>query len=275
MGRTLNNEIGETMATEDTTVSELDIQDVSLLDTPIAPAQDAPSEPADQGTNEAADTEDKPQEDASEANDTEATEQPAQTTEAPKETADQAKARAQMEYQNRQRTRQQVAQQLDQTYGPKSEEQLVEEGLEPAQAQIQALREEMQFERQRTQIAELNAGLQAEAVNVFNDFPVFNPQSKDYDPEFANMVETQYQTAARLQTDESGIVLNAEVPLYDFYQRMNNIYSRGASKGSEQGQQEALQMLARTENVGGSSASGNNSDSLADLEERLGDFVIT
>jgi hypothetical protein len=266
---------------EDTTVSDADIQDVSLIDNPIAPkTDDAPSEPAKESQEAAADTQDNSTEAAAtEAEDTpapapdEQPEAPAQPSE--QDQAEQAKARAQQEYQNRARTRQQVANQLDQTYGPKTEEQLIEEGYTKQDAQIQALREEMAFQQQRTHIAELNAGLQAEAVNVYNDFPVFNPSSKDYDSEFAQMVEQQYQTAARLQTDESGIVLNAEVPLYDFYQRMNNIYSRGASKGSQQGQQEALQMLARTENVGGSSASGNSSNTLADLEERLGDVVIT
>lgn len=253
---------------------EVDVSDVSLIDTPIAPKTDAPEVQQETGEESAAATEPAEEPSPTEADDTPATEPepaaPAQDAEAER------KAIAQREYLNRQRTRNQVTQQLDQTYGPKTEEQLVEEGVDPAQAQIQALREEMAFKEQRAQIAELNAGLQAEAVNVYNDFPVFNPNSKDFDQQFAEMVENQYKVAARLQADESGIVLNAEVPLYDFYKQMATIYSRGATKGSQQGQQDALQMMSRTENPGGSSStSGNQSDSLADLEERLGDVVIT
>ncbi len=116
--------------------------------------------------------------------------------------------------------------------------------------------------------------MQADAVNVTNDFPVFNPNSKEYDPEFTQMVEQQYRQAARLQVDDNNIIVNAEVPLYDFYQQMSNIYGRGASRGQQQGQQEYQQMLSRTENPGGSSStvSGN---SLSELEERLGNVVIT
>jgi hypothetical protein len=48
----------------------------------------------------------------------------------------------------------------------------MEEQQAAVQAQIQAMREEMQYNQQRTAIAELNAGMQAEAVNAMNDFPV-------------------------------------------------------------------------------------------------------
>jgi hypothetical protein len=68
--------------------------------------------------------------------------------------------------------------------------------------------------------------------------------------------------------------MNAEVPLYDFYQRMADIYNRGTSKGNQQGQTEAMQMLSRTENPGGSSST-TQGDSLQELEDRIGNVVIT
>lgn len=256
-----------------------DMPDVSLMDNDIAPATDAPSEtPVEQAAQEGTDTpaEEAPADDKPTP---EGEPQPAQE-EQPQQQDDEAAIKARNEayarqrIQERQRTKQTVEQQLDQTYGPKTEEQLVEEGLDPNQAQIEALRQEMQYERQRTQIAELNAGMQAEAVNVTHDFPVFDPNSKKFDPEFAKEVEESYRIAARLQTDDNGIVLNAEVPLYDYYQRMANIYNRGTSVGQQQGQQEYQQMLSRTENPGGSSST-NSSNSLDDLEARLADVVIT
>lgn len=117
--------------------------------------------------------------------------------------------------------------------------------------------------------------MQAEAVNVVNDYGVFNPKSSDYDEGFTQEVEQAYKTAARLVTDENGIVTNAEIPLYDFYQRMAKIYERGSSKGSAQGTKAALETLSRVEDTVGGSSSTNKGDSLADLEERLGNFVIT
>lgn len=253
-----------------------DIPDVSLMGDDIAPSTDeTPSEtPVENAENEGTDTQEESTEGSQETSEgeQEPEKQPEQDDAAAQKARNEAYARQRI--QERQRTKQQIAQQLDQTYGPKSEDDLIEEGLDPAQAQIEALRQEMQYERQKTHIAELNAGLQSEAVNVTNDFPVFNPNSKDFDPEFAGIVEQQYKQAARLQLDDNGIVVNADVPLYDFYQQMATIYNRGTERGAQQGQQEYQQMMARTENPGGSSSTSKG-DSLADLEERLGDVVIT
>jgi hypothetical protein len=290
-------------------VSEDDIADVSLIDTPIAPPSDdsKPSAPADDAAK-GADTQGKPADDAAkpDAKGTKADTPPAPPATDPNKPADdqkpedgdqnkpddqkadenqlspeeqreQQRARAQQEYQNRQRRRTQVANQLDQDYGPKTEEELLDQGLDPADAKVEALRQEMAYKEQRTHIAELNAGMQAEAVNAINDFGVFNPKSSDYDEEYTRQVEEAYRVAARLQVDEkSGIILNAEVPLYDFYQQMSNIYSRGASKGAQQGQAEMQAMLSRTENPGGSSSTnGNQGTDLEAMEERLGNVVIT
>lgn len=259
-------------------VSDVDIEDVSLVDTPITP-KDTPSTSEDTPKDTGSDTQDKPKEDV-EAKDTTAKKdesQPETPEEAPKPTEDQPKEDpkviAQRAYQERQRTRQQVEKQVNEVYGPKTIEQLVDEGQSEQDARYEALRQEIAFKEQRTQIAELNAGLQSDAVNVMNDFDVYNEKSKDYDPDFTHQVQTAYQTASRLQTDENGIVLNAEVGLYDFYKQMADIYGRGASKGADQGQAAAMQMLSRSETPGG--APGKTGDSLAELEERLGDVVIT
>lgn len=260
---------------EDTTVLDDDIQDVSLIDPPADVQTDTPSEPAEEAKDDGADTQDKPEEQSDEAKDTEATEPEAQTEEANAEEKPDAEA-ARQAYQNRARTRQQVAQNIDEHYAPKSQEDFMAEGLSEQDARIQAMEARMEYSEQRAQVAELNAAMQSDAVNVINDFPVFNPKSPDYDPEFAQLVEQQYQQASRLQVDEYGNVLNAEVPLYDFHQRMAQIYGRGASRGTQQAQSDANQMLARTENPGGSSSTNApDPGSLEEMEERLGDVVIT
>lgn len=288
------------MADTTTTVSdEANIEDVDLTQaTDIGTTQgDDPGNAADDKPNDgAAATDEDPakSDDKSDADAKSATEDPAKpaegqaadedpqkTEDANKQTPEEAKAEreraARQSWQERQRTRSQIADQIDQHYAPRTEEQLMEEeGLSETDAKIEAIREEAAYKERRAAIAELNAGMQAEAVNISNDFPIFNPNSPEYDPEFEKEVEIAYKTAARLQVDENGIITNAEVPLYDFYQRMAGIYSRGASKGAQQGQQDMAAMVGRTENPGGSSSTnGNSSDDLAAMEERLGDVVVT
>ncbi len=253
-------------------VSDADIEDVSLLEPTDLP--DTPSTTEDTTQTKGSDTQDKPEE--VEAKDTEATpnEETQEEVEQPKDQPkEDPKVIAQRAYQDRQRTRQQVAQQVDQVYGPKTIDDLVDEGHSESDAKIEALRQEIAFRDQRANIAELNSGLQSDAVNVMEDFDVYNEKSPNYDPEFTQQVQQAYTTASRLESDENGIVLNAEVGLYDFYKQMADIYGRGATKGANEGQAAAMQMLSRSETPGG--APGKTGDSLAELEERLGDVVIT
>jgi hypothetical protein len=277
------------MAEDTTVVSEPSVDDVSLIDTPIAPKSDDTSgAAASQGTNEAAATDDKTEDSKStdDASSTEATDQAAADATAAGQqdtTATQTPEAAQAErdrvardaYIQRQRTRQETEKQLDQFYGPKTQQELIDEGVPPEDARYEALRQEMAYSQQRAQVAELNAGMQAEAVNAVHDFPIFDEKSKDFDPVFTQEVQAAYLNAARVQVDEHGIVTNAEIPLYDFYKRMADIYSRGASKGAQTGAADMAQMLGRTEDTTGGSTSTGSGDSLAELEERLGDTVIT
>lgn len=251
-----------------------DVGDVSLIDTPIAPASD--ETPKEEPTAPQAETtEEEPKtEEPSEGQQQPGESQPNAETDAEAAQREYNRQMAQQRIAERQRTRQAVAQQLDQTYGPKTEQELIDEGYDQQQAQIEALRQEMYYKEQRTQIAELNAGLQAEAVQVTSEFGVFNPSSPDYDEDFTKTVEQQYKIAANLQLDENGIVVNANVPLYDYYKTMNDMYQRAASRGQQQGQAQYQEMLSRTENPGGS-ASTSRGDSLDELEERLGDVAIT
>lgn len=272
--------------------NDVDFDDVDLLTTPL----DATSEPAaadtsEEATTEAEDSTDeaaKPDAD-SEAKDTEATEEATeqtqtdeqQQTEAEKGKPDPELAR--QAYLERQRTRQVVAQQIDQVYGPKTAEQLYDEAIElgydPNQAaiesRIQAMQEQIAYSEQRSSIAELNASMQAEAVNAMNDFPMFNEKSPEFDPDFTAMVEQQYRVASRLQADDNGIILNAEVPLYDFYKSMADIYNRGSSRGASKAQAETTETLSRVESVaGGSSTTNKHEETLEEMGERLANMPL-
>ena len=259
---------------DETPVDDLpDVGDISLIDEPTAPSSEAPTtaEPVAPQTEET-------KEELTTEEPSEGQQQPGEQPNA--ETDDEAARRAHNEQmarqriQERQRTRNAVAQQIDQAYGPKSEQELVEQGYSEQQAQIEALRQEMQYRDQRNQIAELNAGMQVEAVSVVNDMPVFNPNSPEYDPDFTQFVEQQYKQVANLQLDDNGIIVNANVPLYDYYQQMYDVRQQLISKGQQQGQSQYQEMLSRTENPGGSASAGQG-DSLDDLEARLGDIAIT
>lgn len=250
------------------------IPDVSLTEA-FPDATESPESPEVQ-------TEDTPDEKTEEPDSTEGQEQPEEQpqnaeTDAQAEQRRQNEMAAQRRIMERQRQRNAVADALDTTYGPKTEDELVEGGLSKQEAQLQALREEMAYKEQRAAISELNADLTMQSAQIAQELPVFNPNSPEFDQEFTQKVDQLYLQASRLQTatlsDGRVVVTNADVPPYDFYKEMYDIYGRGASKGQQQGQQQYQEMLSRTENPGGSSSTGSGDD-LADLEERLGNVRI-
>lgn len=285
------------MADTTTIVDEADIPDVSLLDTPDVKAEqsdDKPGDTADNKPNEGADAKEESDDaKADESGDAEKTDE-AKAAEGDEsqekdgneqQPAPTRQEAAQNAFRQRQRNREQIAQQLDTMYGPKTEEELIDQGVDPNQAPIESMRQELAYKEERTRISELNAGMRADAVEVTRDFPIFDEKSKEYDAEFAAQVAASYQQAARLQEMQIGtnpdgspitIISNADLSLYDHYQQMNNIYQRGTSRGARQMQSDNSAMMARTENPGGSSsANGPAAGSLEEMESRLGDVVIT
>lgn len=279
----------DTSADVTNTIDDADIPDAPLFDTPATATEAvaAPSTETTEATDEAASTEeaddskDKPE---AEADDTEATAdatEQQQTDEAAKGQPDPVKAH--QAYLERQRSRQNFVQQIDQVYGPKTQEQLYQEALDQGydqdqatiQSQLQAMQERIDYSEQRGAIAELNATMQAEAVNAMNDFPMFNEKSADYDPDFTAMVEQQYRIASRLQADNNGLILNAEVPLYDFYKSMADIYNRGSSRGASKAEAATVETLSRVESVsGGSSTTNRHEETLEEMGERLANLPL-
>lgn len=261
-----------------------DVGDVSLIDnqTPDAPESDKqPSEDAEKPKDGAPAEDKKPDDKQPDAKATEATDQAegdkkpddGQPAEQTKDSRAEREAAAAKAWQQRNRTRDDIAQQLDKTYGPKTEQELIEEGMKPEQASVEALRQEIAYRDQRAAIAELNAGMQTEAVNALNDFSIFNPDSPDYDEEYTKMVQSNYARDSRLQT-ENGIIMHAELPLYDYYQQAANLYTRAAAAGRQSSQADVQQMMSRAENPGGSSSTGSTND-LDELEERLANVSLT
>lgn len=252
------------MADKDTTI-ETPVTEVTpepASDVVEAPVKE-PTPPAPEVTEEAVTSEDAPKEGEAE--------KPAEEVETPSDD-DKAKKRHNDEMArqriNSQKTRQNVLKQVDDAYGPKTIEDLQAEGLEGTDARIEALRQEMQFEKTKNYIADLNTGLKQDAEQVLRDHPVFDESSKNYDPEFTKEVQEAYKQAARLQYDDNGIVINAELGLADFYSRMAKIREGGSQKGQVAGQQDALKMLSRTEPTGSTNTtSGEKSAQDMSIEE--------
>lgn len=201
-------------------------------------------EPAD-GKVEAEESKEKP----AEGEQVEEPAEPSDDDEAAKKAKNAEMAKRRIE--DKKKLQQQFAQAVDNNYEPKTKEEFIDEGLDETKAEVEALRQEMQFDKTRTYLAELNSGLKVDAQQVFNDFPVLNPDSPEYDADFAAKTEARYARIARLEkvklNDGSEIVTRAEEPLYDFFAEEVDNYNRGKAQGQSTGEANTLKMLSRSE----------------------------
>jgi len=158
--------------------------------------------------------------------------------------------RARRGYADRHRMKEKVTQALatQPEYTPQTAEELEAEGKDPALAQVEALRQSVELDRIVNQLTELNATVNSDANAVLRDFPIFDPQSKDYDKQFTESVANLYMEISNFQVDEkNGIIVNASYPLYKFYEAFAGARSSGMKLAAVEGQKAAEQQLSASE----------------------------
>lgn len=136
--------------------------------------------------------------------------------------------------------RQQIEAANAQFYKPQTVEQLQEQGMDETQAQIEALRQTQTLNEANQHIAALNSDINMEAMQVTHDYPVFDPGSKEYDKDFAEMVASRYMEASGMTTDQNtGFITQARVLPYDFYKSFAEARESGMKRGELLGKKNA------------------------------------
>ena len=210
-----------------------------VTETPVEDEDEAPTEPTEE-------SEDKPEE----------TKEENEEAESPESTEQTEKPEAKNKAQNRIRTlanenralREQVKANLDKVYQAPTVQELIDEGEEPAVAEAQALRKEIELEKFTSQVLQVTSSLREEAQEVVHEFPFFDPKSSEYDREFTNKVDELYEKASGIKRDpNTGEIYEATVYPYDFYKTFAEAREAGMQKGSIKGQDAALKNLAAAE----------------------------
>lgn len=133
-------------------------------------------------------------------------------------------------------------------YIPQSAEELEEAGMDPALAGIEALRQEVRRDQIINELTELNASVNTDANGVLREFPVYDPNSKDYDEKFAKDVEQLYRKYANFEMDPTGsYITRADIPLGEFFRFAAQSRGTGSQQAEIQGQKAAEKMLAATD----------------------------
>lgn len=237
---------------------ELDVKDVmsdgegqapeseSSTDTEAKPVEGESQDDADGDTEGDAEADDA----ADEADDDAEADKTDETDDQPKKGAEVRKSELQGEIRSlvarRNELRVEVARVNSQAYKPQSAEEIIAEtGADPAMAEVQALRQEQKMAEFNNYVTDLNASINTESLQVMADFPLFDPQSKDYDAGLSKRAAELYKRVANIQTDpKTGLTIRANVLPYDVYKAIAETAQSGTRQGAVKGQRAAEKMLA-------------------------------
>lgn len=236
--------------TEDTLVApESQVPDVSEELASIR-AEEASEAPVEEGEAEA----EEPKEELAQE---EAPQEPEQEPEQPQETeAERAQRFYELRQQQKQVTQKEISNKINQEYKPQPVDQLTQQFLDQGYDEFQATmlaRDEVRNQRealneQRAQIAELNAQIEVEAIQVMHEFPIFDPNSKEYDADFATKAGQLYERAANVQVDpRTGAVTQTSITPYTFYKSLADLRTASTATAQAKAQKAVQAQMAAVE----------------------------
>lgn len=150
----------------------------------------------------------------------------------------------------RNKLRQDVITKNAEVYQAKTADELIAEGVEPAEARMEAMEQKQELADFNTRVADLNSNMNIESLQVMADFPMFNPGTKEspnpeYNKDLAEMVAGVYERVADVQRDKNTeLIIKANVLPYEIYKSFAEAFESGANTGAVKGQQDADKNLA-------------------------------
>lgn len=137
-------------------------------------------------------------------------------------------------------------------YQPATENELIDQGLSATDARVEALRQEIEMGKYNERVADAQLTIGHESNRVLQDFPIFNPDSDEYDKELGEEAAALLQANLILDPNTNQVI-GSNVSPYQLYKTLARASGISATKGQLKGQQDTEQMLANAD-VGSSAA---------------------
>lgn len=132
------------------------------------------------------------------------------------------------------------------------------------EAKVEAMRQSQEMDKYNAQVADAQLTLHSEAERVISDFPLFNPDSEQFDKELAE--EAAGLLEANLIYDENTEqIIGSNVSPYKLYQTLAKAQGISTVKGQIKGQQATEKQLANADNANSAAPPQKPKDPLADL----------
>lgn len=220
--------------------------------TESAPVEDQAPEVVESSQEQAEPTEESPEDTTPEVTESEAedTEDDAE----PRGKADERKQQLNTEIRDlvaqRNTLRQEVERMNAQVYRPVTEQELLDqinpetgEYYNRTEAKVAALEQQIELQRYNEQVSEAQIGLRHEALKALQDFPMFDAESPEYNPEVASQVD-QLLSKNLVFDPNTGQVIGSHVSPYQLYKTVALSAQAGATTGQLKAQKATEKMLA-------------------------------
>lgn len=138
------------------------------------------------------------------------------------------------------------------------------------EAKLASMEQHQEIERYNNQVAEARLTLNSEATRALNDFPMFDENSKEYNPEITAQVD-KILGANLIFDPNTNQIIGSNVSPYQLYQTVASTYQAAASKGQADAQKATEKMMANAD-VPGGAAQKSSGDPLDDVFDRIKDI---
>lgn len=170
----------------------------------------------------------------------------------------------------RNQLRAQVEEQNAQVYHVPTEEELQDqvnpetgEYYTTVEARLARMEQQQQLDKYNERIAEAQLTVSTEAQRALQDFPIFDSQSKEYNPEIAAQAD-QILQANLVQDPNTGQIVGTRVSPYQLYKSFADVWQKSQTAGAVKGQKAAEQMLSRADTPSGRSVATAKKDAFLD-----------
>jgi hypothetical protein len=131
-------------------------------------------------------------------------------------------------------------------YRPQTAEELVDEGLSPEMAEVRALKQQLEVQEYNNRVVEAQTSLSRESAQVMQDFPMFDPESPEYQPDIAASAAEALEKALIVDPNTNQII-GSHLSPYQIYKPIADAYAKSRIEGQIKGQKDTEKMLANVE----------------------------
>lgn len=157
-----------------------------------------------------------------------------------------------------------VAEKNSEVYQPATEKELVEQGMDPVEAKLEAFKQEQAVRDYNDQVAEAQLTLESESDRVLRDFAWANPDNESFNKELAE--EAAELLGANLVVDKNtGQVVGSNISPYQLYKTLDRAAAATTTKGRLEGQKDTEAMLANADAGASASPAKKPKDPLEDI----------